>query len=255
MLEVGWVGESMSLKLYALPYFRDETFPGVRGRLRFPLVIDVDNPQFESPYGRWQPSGALRYTLNVGDLDLGVSAFTGTSREPRFLLELSNGEVVPRYDIMHQGSVDMQFTHGALTLKAEVYARLWTQQLKPFGGGGVGLDYSFFKVVGAADLSIALEFLYDSRPPDAPITFFNHDLFAGFRFALNDLSNTEVTAGVVFNVVNASTVAHPRGQPPHQATIGAPTSKPQRLLRAGRRHRVRAFANDSNGQLRIAYFF
>ena len=117
MVEVGWVGETMSLKGYVLPYFRDETFPGVRGRLRFPVAIDVDHPQFESALGRWQPGGALRYTLNKGDFDLGISAFTGTSREPRFILELTTGEVVPRYDQMHQGSVDLQYNGGRADLE------------------------------------------------------------------------------------------------------------------------------------------
>jgi hypothetical protein len=253
MLELGWVGETMSLKAYALPYFRDETFPGVRGRLRFPTVIDVDHPQFETSFGRWQPSGALRWTLNVGELDVAASLFSGLSREPRFILSLTSGEVVPRYDLAQQGSVEAQWTHGALTLKAEAYARLWTEKLIPFGGGGIGIDYTFFKLAGDADLSLALEFLYDSRPPAAPVTFFDHDAFAGFRFALNDLANTEVTGGVAFDVIDHSVIARLEAS----RRIGEHW-RVYLSINAFYGHSGKlqdAFSNDSYGQARVAYFF
>ena len=77
----------------------------------------------------------------------------------------------PFYDLMHQGSVDAQWTLGALTLKAEGFARLWGDSLRAFAGGGAGVDYTFFKIVGEADLSFAGEFLFDTRPIVAAPTF------------------------------------------------------------------------------------
>jgi hypothetical protein len=203
--ELGWVTESVSLKLYYLGYFRDRTFPGARGRLRFPAVIDVNSPQYESSLGRLQPSGAARLALNLGDFDLNVGLFTGLSREPRFIAELTTGEAAPRYDRMHQGSLDAQWTLGSFVFKGEGFVRAWSEALRVFGGGGVGVDYTLSSVSGDADLTFAGEFLFDTRPRDAAPTFFDHDAFLGARLAVNDRSNTEVFAGALVDVVDGTT--------------------------------------------------
>ena len=148
---VGWVGDSAALKLYYLPYFRERTFQGLRGRPRFSVPIDTDDPIFANRNERWQPSAAARFTLNLGDFDLGAGLFTGLSREPRFVGELTTGQISPRYDVMQQGSLDASWTLGALVLKAEGFARLWGERLHFFAGGGGGADCTFFKVAGDAD--------------------------------------------------------------------------------------------------------
>ena len=202
---LGWVGDAAALKLYYLPYFRDRTFQGLRGRPRFSVPIDSDDPIFATRARHFQPSGAARFTLNLGDFDLGAGLFTGLSREPRFIAELSTGQISPRYDLMQQGSVDAQWTLGALVLKTEGFVRLWGDSMRAFGGGGGGADYTFFKVVGDSDFSLAAEFLFDTRPIDAAPTFFNHDGFFGMRVAANDAASTEVLAGDIVDVVDGST--------------------------------------------------
>jgi len=202
---VGIVGEKAALRLYYLPYFRDRTFQGLRGRPRFAVPIDVDHPVFASRLDRLQPSGAARFTLNAGDFDFGIGAFTGLSREPRFVAELTSGRVAPVYDHIHQASIDAQWTSGALVLKAEGFARLWGESLRAFAGGGAGGEYTFFKVVGEADVSLAAEILLDSRPVDAAPTFFQHDAFLGVRVAANDTSSTEVLAGAIVDAFDATT--------------------------------------------------
>lgn len=251
--EVGWVGESASFKLYVLPWFRERTFPGVRGRLRFPVIVDVDHPQFETRLRNWQPSGAARFTLNVGDLDLGASLFSGVSREPRFIIELSNGQVVPRYDLSHQASVDAQWTFGALTLKAEGFVRLWSAALKVFGGGGVGLDYTFFKVVGEADLTLAAEFLFDTRPPEAPVTFFQHDAFAGARLGINDVASTEVNAGAIVDVIDGTVFAHLEGS--RRLGDHWRVALDVNLFFGTPGKLETSFVRDHHGTLKVSYFF
>ncbi|MHC4808046.1 MAG: hypothetical protein ACYTBX_17555, partial [Planctomycetota bacterium] len=39
------------IDMFVLPYFRKRTFPGRRGRLRSALVVDTDNPRYESAAG------------------------------------------------------------------------------------------------------------------------------------------------------------------------------------------------------------
>jgi hypothetical protein len=206
-VEVGWVTERASLKLYYLPYFRDRTFPGARGRLRFPTVIDTESPIFASNLGRFQPSAAARFSVNVGKFDIGVGLFTGLSREPRFIVELATGQAAPRYDLIHQGSLDAQWTVGGFVFKGELFARAWSPQLRAFWGGGVGVDYTFAGAFGDADLSLAAEFLWDSRPPDAAPTFFDHDAFGGARLALGDTADTAFSGGALVDVIDGALFA------------------------------------------------
>ena len=250
---VGWVGDSAALRLYYLPYFRERTFQGLRGRPRFSVPIDTDDPIFANRNERWQPSGAARFTLNLGDFDLGAGLFTGLSREPRFVGELTTGQISPRYDVMQQGSLDASWTLGALVFKAEGFARLWGERLHFFAGGGGGADYTFFKVAGDADLSLAAEFLFDTRPIDAAPTFFNHDAFGGVRFAFNDTSSTEVLMGGLVDVVDQSTFAkagisrrfgdHWRVSGDVNVFLGPPGKLES------------AFLRDDYAHVRVAYFF
>ena len=252
-IELGWVGEASSLKLYLLPYFRERTFPGVRGRLRFPATLDVDHPEYESPLRQYTPSAAARYAFNLGELDVGLSAFGGVSREPRFILELTSGNVAPRYDLSYQASADAQLTLDALTLKAEGFVRLWTNQLIVFGGLGVGLDYTLYQVFDEANLTLAGEFVFDSRPLTGPITFFDHDAFVGARLAFNDVSSTELNAGALIDVLDGSTfgtVEASRRLGEHWRITASAN------LFFGRPGKLQtSFVRDNFGQLRVAYFF
>jgi len=204
-VSAGYVGEKVALTLYYLPYFRDKTFQGIRGRPRFSVPVDTDNPIFASGLRRVQPSGAARLTLNLGDFDFGLGLFTGLSREPRFVAQITTGQISPVYDLAHQASIDGQWTLGALVLKGEMFFRLWGDDLRSFLGGGFGADYTFFKVASEADLSFAAEMLLDSRPPDAAPTFFQHDGFLGMRLAVNDTASTEVLAGAIVDVFDFTT--------------------------------------------------
>ncbi len=250
---VGWVGDSAALRLYYLPYFRDRTFQGLRGRPRFSVPIDTDDPIFANHNGRWQPSAAARFTLNLGDFDLGAGLFTGLSREPRFVAELTTGQISPRYDLMHQGSVDAQWTLGAFVLKAEGFARLWGDSLRAFAGGGAGADYTFFKVAGDADLSFAAEYLFDTRPKDAAPTFFDHDGFAGARVAFNDTSSTELVVGAIVDVLDYSTF----GRAGVSRRFGEHwrVSLDANLFFGPHGKLESSFLKDDYGHARIAYFF
>jgi hypothetical protein len=250
--ELGWVGEAASLKVYYLPYFRDRTFPGVRGRLRFPAAVDVDRPQFETAAGPWTPSGAARFAWSVGDVDLGVGAFAGLSREPRFVAELSTGQIAPRYETMQQASLDAQWALGALNLKVEGFARRWRPG-RHFAGGGAGVDYTFFKAFAEADVSLAAELLFDARPLGAPLTFFEHDAFAGLRVALNDLANTELTAGALVDLLDATTFGRAELSRRFGEHWRAAVAANAFFGRPGPAHG--AFLADDYALARLAYFF
>ena len=95
--------------VFILPYFRERTFPGRDGRLRTELVVDTDQTTYESSRGRAHLDYALRWSKSFSGVDIGISRFSGTSRDPRLLLG-SNGAgtlvLIPRYDLIHQTGVD-----------------------------------------------------------------------------------------------------------------------------------------------------
>ena len=73
----GW-GE---LSLFVLPWFREETFPGKNGRLRFPLVTD-GNADYQSSDKHKHVDFALRYSHYIGEWEFGLSYFSGIDRLP-----------------------------------------------------------------------------------------------------------------------------------------------------------------------------
>ena len=113
-----------ALSLFVMPWFRERTFPGKNGRLRFPLVTDGD-PDYQSSDKQHRPEVALRYSHYIGAWDFGLAYFNGTSREPRFLLNSNATRLVPFYDLIKQVGTDVQFTHEGWLWKFE---GLWRAQ-------------------------------------------------------------------------------------------------------------------------------
>ena len=72
------------LELFGLTGHRKRTFPGAQGRFRGPLVVDSSRATYESADEEWHVDLAGRYSNSFGPLDIGLSVFDGTSREPTF---------------------------------------------------------------------------------------------------------------------------------------------------------------------------
>jgi hypothetical protein len=253
-VEAGWLGDKASLKLYALPWFRDRTFQGLRGRPRLGALVDTVRPIFETDARRWQPSGAMRFAWQGGDVDLGLGLFSGISREPRFVAELTTGQVVPAYDLAHQASADAQWTVGAgFVLKAEGFFRLWSKELRAFGGGGAGLDYTWSKPFGEADLTFAAEFLFDTRPLTAAPTFFQRDAFLGARLGFGDAAGTELTAGAIVDVTDGTTFGRLGASRRFGEHVRASILVNAFLAPGGKLES--SFVRDDNALARLAYFF
>lgn len=70
--------------VYLLPRFRERAF-GPLIRSLSPLPVATEEARFESAQGRQHVDWALRLTQRWGGLDVGLSAFHGTAREPRLL--------------------------------------------------------------------------------------------------------------------------------------------------------------------------
>ena len=181
------------LSLYTMPYFRERTFGGEKGRLRPALVVDTDRAVFESSDARNHVDFAIRYSHYLGNVDIGLSAFSGTSREPRLVPE--EGVLVPHYDQIDQFGVDLQYTGDAWLWKLEAILR--NGYSETFAAAVAGFEYTFYQVAGSsADLGVLLEYQHDNRGVAEPATIADNDAFAGMRLALNDTQDTTLLAGI-----------------------------------------------------------
>jgi hypothetical protein len=185
--------------LFVMPNFRARTFPGVDGRLRGPLVVDTNNPIYESSDGENNIDLALRYSHYIGDVDIGAHVFKGTSREPRFVLSPESDTLLPVYDQLTQFGTDIQYTNEAWLWKLEAVTR--DTRVDSFFASVGGFEYTFYGISdSSADIGVLLEYLYDGRNNISAPTAFNNDVFIGTRLALNDAEDTSVLAGVVVDL-------------------------------------------------------
>jgi hypothetical protein len=187
------------INLYVMPFFQERTFAGADGRLRTPLPVDTDRPQFESSAEENHVDLALRYSHYVGDVDIGLSLFSGTSREPRLLPDADGTALLPYYDQINQFGVDLQYTRDAWLWKLESIVRDGFDDT--FVAAVGGFEYTLYQVGGStADVGLLLEYQYDGRGEFEPVTIADNDVFAGARLALNDTQNTAVLAGAGYDV-------------------------------------------------------
>ena len=183
---------------FILPFFRERTFPGEEGRLRFALPVDVDHPIYESTDEEQHVDFAARWSHNVGVWDLGVSYFRGTSRDPRFLPGVNSQlqpVLVPFYEQISQPGFDAQATLDSWLWKLETIRR--SGQGEAYYAATGGLEYTFYGVFDSvADVGLVMEYLWDDRGSRA-LTPFEDDLFMGLRLTLNDAQSTEALIGVI----------------------------------------------------------
>jgi len=198
MLNLALIKDWGTLDLFILPGFRERTFPGVNGRPRSIPWVDTSQPVYESEKAEQHIDYAARWSHSLGDWDVGLNYFTGTSREPRFSVgQSSSGEAVfiPNYDLINQVSTDIQATIEAWLLKFEAYHR--SGQGSAYYAATGGFEYSFYGVFESdKDLGIVFEYMYDERANLAP-TPFQNDFFIGTRLTLNDEQSSDLLAGII----------------------------------------------------------
>jgi hypothetical protein len=105
--------------LYWLIGFRERQFSGPEGRPAYPFEISTDQSEYESSEEALRSDFAVRWVQRIGELELGISHFSGTSREPRLVSQfvLKNNLptsviLIPHYDVIEQTGFDAQFFIG-----------------------------------------------------------------------------------------------------------------------------------------------
>lgn len=201
MVQLGLFRDWGNLRLFYMPYFRERTFPGTDGRLRGQIPIETDITLYDSPAQRWHPDVAVRYSNIIGNWDIGLSHFSGTSREPNFVLSTNgdgNSVFLPKYEIIDQTGLDLQYTNEGWLLKLEAITR--SGQGDRFVAFTSGFEYTFYGVVGSnLDFGLLSEYQFDDRSNVAPATFADNDIFIGGRLTLNDIQDSQLLAGFSFD--------------------------------------------------------
>jgi hypothetical protein len=193
MVSIGTQREWGRIDAYILPGFRERTFPGTDGRFRTPVPVDTENAQFESSAEEKHVDFAARYSHYIGDWDIGLSYFRGTDREPVLVPNATATRLIPVYNQINQGGLDLQYTSDAWLWKFEGIVR--EGQGDTFAAMVGGFEYTFFQAFEQDwDIGVLAEYQYDNRDRAAPPAIQDEDIFAGMRFALNDVQDTEVLA-------------------------------------------------------------
>lgn len=204
MVNIQWIKDWGTASIFLLPYFRERTFVGVEGRFRLPLEVAVDDAQYESNREQGHLDWAARWSHTLGDWEVGLSYFDGTSREPLLLPQVNNQEPVlmPYYEQMQQIGVDTLAVVDSWLIKFEGIHR--RSNSSDFTAITTGFEYTQVGVMGSViDLGYLMEYQYDERGEDAT-SLGQNDLMLGARFVFNDIDGTELLAGFVQDLDNSN---------------------------------------------------
>jgi len=254
MVNLAWIQDWGTLDLFILTGFRQREFPSSDARLRTELVINSDEALYESDQEKSHIDFAIRYSHVLGDWDIGLSLFYGTSREPRFELVNagSNVKLVPYYDIINQTGLDVQATLENWLWKAESIYR--NGMGENYIATTFGLEYSFYDIASTGlDIGLVTEHLYDSRQSTATNAFEN-DLMLGLRFALNDTQSTEALAGIIQDIDGEATVLSLEANRRIGDQIKI-TLEGYLFSHTDNQDLLYSFRNDDYVQLELGYFF
>lgn len=201
MLNYAWVKDWGTLDLFALIGFRERTFAGEEGRLRPGPVIDEEKTSYESSQEQRHIDYAIRWSHSIGDWDVGISHFYGTSRDPTLNLSFNEkGEPIlaPYYPIINQTGIDVQTIVDNWLWKVEAISR--NGQGDHYIAFTGGVEYTFYGLFDTqTDLGVISEYLFDERKNNVE-TFFGNDVMIGGRFTLNDEQSTEFLAGIILDL-------------------------------------------------------
>ncbi|MBT4838120.1 MAG: hypothetical protein HON94_12320 [Methylococcales bacterium] len=256
MISLTFINEDYgTLATYLLPKFRERTFPGVKGRLRSIPHVDNDSPVYQSSQRDNHLDYALRYSKTLGDFDIGLSHFSGTSREPIFNVQFktpSNIVLIPNYFLIKQSSLDFQATIEEWLFKFEGIYRS-SDNDNYFAAVG-GFEYTHSGAFDSSyDIGYLLEYNFDDRK-DKALTPFQNDIFAGLRMVFNDEQSTEFLLGFIIDADNQGHSINLEGNrrigDSMKLTIESRIYShfPQNSLLSG-------FKNDDYLQAELAYYF
>ncbi len=204
MIQFTWSTDDLgNFDFFYLPYHRKREFSGVKGRLRFPVLLEKNSISYESKAEEWRQDVAIRWSHYFGAFDIGISHFYGNGREPLFTFN-QQGDINAFYPVINQTGIDLQVTHNAFLWKLESIYR--TASSQDFLAVVAGLEYTFSNIDGnGLDIGVIGEYLYDERD-DLALNSLQNDLFIGSRIAFNDTKDTSILIGGIIDLERSSKI-------------------------------------------------
>lgn len=190
-----YLGEDL-IELYSLYGVRPAWFPGEDGRLRYPLPVDWENPEYDwGATHRWDFAG--RWKTRIGGVELALSHFYGMSRDPYFIFnyDFDGPSLIPVYEKVNQTGIEWQYACNDILFKAETLYQ--TGAIEQYESAAAGFEYTFGGLFGSGlDLTWLVEGIWDSRD-QVDATLFDHDVGIGARIAFNDARDSNLLLGII----------------------------------------------------------
>ncbi len=204
LVRLSYLHDDGALSVFVLPYFRERTFAGEKGRLRPQLPVDDKDISYESSKEENHIDYAFRLQHTFNEVDLGLSYFSGTSRSPDFVPDFNTMTLKQHYPLIKQTGLDWQYTGEDWLWKLEAIYR--DAKAEDYNAEVGGFEYTIPRFAGTyIDLGLIAEYHYDSRG-DVLSAPFQNDLFVGARVALNDLGEGEYLVGAYIDSGNQSQI-------------------------------------------------
>ena len=216
MLRGAWQGERVLAEAFILPWFREREFPSTEAR-EHPFSGAVDLPgevSYTDGNEEFQPGFALRLEAVLGPANLAFIQSRGYAPQPALSFDTATGALNSLYYQVDMSAVTVQASVGTWLLKTE--SAWFDTGLNPDGfsvpdsyfSTVTGVEYTFIRPSKTADLSVIAEWMYDERGDGLDGVQFQNDLFAGLRWAANDLFGTEIVGGVVHDLEADAAIFH-----------------------------------------------
>ena len=205
MIGISRLFDQNTVDLYVLPGFREREFLPPGQPLALPFTVSDDEPLYGAGNEAQHVDFALRLSGYQGIADYGLSWFSGTSRDPEFILQ-STGTYRPRYPLIHQAGLDLQLTIDSWLWKLEAIHRVFESDTitDDFTAVIGGAEYTIYGLVDALfDLGLLSEWHGDSREDRTTVPMQN-DLFTGLRASFSDTQSSEFLAGIFSDLDDGS---------------------------------------------------
>lgn len=214
------LGFGGSLNVMFLPAVIAPVLPSSVSRQSFVPGVELGDPVWLRPDGsvveRFAPQGGAFAERTFGSADLSVHVLQHQDRsQPLIVFDSVAGEVRPLYQTVRQVGGTYNHAIGPMVAKAETVYRDFRQgddAPSPYGPlpdrdhvtAAVGVEYGGGWGRTSSNLLLEAQFLRQVRG-DAPdwasqLSFFEQDVLAGWRWALNDASDRSILALAIVDV-------------------------------------------------------
>lgn len=197
MVSPTWYLPKGSIEVFFLPRFEKRSFVSTKGRFSGGINIDDENSLFEKDENHL--NYAIRWNHQLGDSEMALSFFDGTSRTPDMIN--NNERLTPLYRQAKQVGLEFNKILDNWSWKLESIYKSYDHSINYFAGV-FGLEYSYYNYDSKGkDLGILLEYLYDSRGNNS-VGAMDNLVFVGSRLSFNDTADSNVLGGFLYDISN-----------------------------------------------------